>query len=44
LRGGALGAALAGWLFDVALWIVACLVPAAVTSVSLILVRPAVRP
>lgn len=44
LGGGALGAALAGWLFDVAPWTVACLVPAVITAVALVLVKPAVRP
>jgi MFS transporter, DHA1 family, multidrug resistance protein len=44
LGGGALGAALAGWLFDVAPWTVACVVPAAITAIALVLVKPAVRP
>ena len=44
LGGGALGAALAGWLFDVAPWTVACVGPAAVTAIALVLVKPAVRP
>lgn len=44
LGGGALGAALAGWLFEVAPWTVACVVPAAVTAAALLLVRPALRP
>lgn len=44
LGGGALGAALAGWLFDVAPWTLACVVPAAVTAVAVVLVKPAVRP
>lgn len=44
LGGGALGAVLAGWLFDVAPWTAACAVPAVVTVVALVLVKPAVRP
>lgn len=44
LGGWALGAALAGWLFDLVPWTAAALVTAVVTGAALLLIKPAVQP